>query len=239
VHFSEPRGVKQAHVFRVLIHIDAKEDLMFYHHPREELIANGKVPWKEFAWHPGHANGELDEDELHPNLQRCDQDLAFQRHRRDDDEGDGDDSHPQNRGFINIFTDWMDVRSRGKEQQSDRGHPRSWFRGESSRRRNREGHDQSLPPSRSSPLPEECRALRQLWCSKGSLSKMEQHFGRKGQDSKEGSPAQMKLLSPVEATRDASDDIVIVPNQLDFSQMEHQIEWASKDALDAIVILPD
>jgi hypothetical protein len=49
----------------------------------------------------------------------------------------------------------------------------------------------------------------------------------------------MKLMSSVETSRDGSDAIVIVPNQLDFSQMELQIEWASKDASDAIVILPD
>jgi hypothetical protein len=30
-------------VFRALLHIDAIEDLMFYHFPRDELLANGKV----------------------------------------------------------------------------------------------------------------------------------------------------------------------------------------------------
>jgi hypothetical protein len=50
VHFVRPRGTKSAHVFRVLIHIDAVEDLMFYHYPREELIEDGKVPWREFRW---------------------------------------------------------------------------------------------------------------------------------------------------------------------------------------------
>jgi hypothetical protein len=68
VHFSRRRGVKHAHAFWVLIHIDAIEDMMFYHHPQEELIADGKVLWKLFAWRLGHADGELDEDELHPNL---------------------------------------------------------------------------------------------------------------------------------------------------------------------------
>jgi hypothetical protein len=77
VHFSRPMGVKQSHVFRVLIHIDVMEDLMFYHHPHEELLANRKVPWMEFAWRPGHADGELDEEELHPQPQRCDQQLPF------------------------------------------------------------------------------------------------------------------------------------------------------------------
>jgi hypothetical protein len=50
VHFVRPRGMKQSHVFRVLIHIDVVEDLLFYHYPRDELLADGKVPWREFAW---------------------------------------------------------------------------------------------------------------------------------------------------------------------------------------------
>jgi hypothetical protein len=55
-HFSRPKAVKQSHVFRVLVHIDAVEDLLFYHHPREDLIANGKVPWKDFSWRFGRAS---------------------------------------------------------------------------------------------------------------------------------------------------------------------------------------
>jgi hypothetical protein len=41
---------------------------------------------------------------------------------------------------------------------------------------------------------------------------MEQHFGKKGLGSEEGSSSQMKLMSPVEASRDGSDAIVIMPN---------------------------
>jgi hypothetical protein len=43
--------------FWVLVHIDIVEDLLFYHHPREDLIADGKIMWKEFAWRSGHADG--------------------------------------------------------------------------------------------------------------------------------------------------------------------------------------
>jgi hypothetical protein len=35
-------------VFKVLIHLDVVEDLLFYHHPRHELIADGKAPWRKF-----------------------------------------------------------------------------------------------------------------------------------------------------------------------------------------------
>jgi hypothetical protein len=48
-HFIRTRAIKHSHVFLVLIHIDAIEDLLFYHYPREGLIADGKVPWKDFS----------------------------------------------------------------------------------------------------------------------------------------------------------------------------------------------
>jgi hypothetical protein len=64
--FVRPRGVKSAHVFRVLIHINAIEDLLFYHPTREELIEDGKIPWWDFGWQYGRIDGELEEDELHP-----------------------------------------------------------------------------------------------------------------------------------------------------------------------------
>jgi hypothetical protein len=50
IHYVRPRQMKNAHVFKVLIHIDAIEDLLFYHHPRDELIQEGKTPWRDFRW---------------------------------------------------------------------------------------------------------------------------------------------------------------------------------------------
>jgi hypothetical protein len=49
VHFTRPREVKKGNVFKVLVHIDVVEDLLFYHYPREELIANGKILWRDFV----------------------------------------------------------------------------------------------------------------------------------------------------------------------------------------------
>jgi hypothetical protein len=43
--------------------------LLFYHHPRDELIQDGKVPWQEFKWQMGRADGDLDEEDLHPPYQ--------------------------------------------------------------------------------------------------------------------------------------------------------------------------
>jgi hypothetical protein len=39
-----PRSVIHTHVFRVLIHIEVVEDLMFFHYSRAKLIQDGKVP---------------------------------------------------------------------------------------------------------------------------------------------------------------------------------------------------
>jgi hypothetical protein len=46
VHFVRPREMVKGHAFKILIHLDVVEDLMFYHYPREEMLTNGKVPWR-------------------------------------------------------------------------------------------------------------------------------------------------------------------------------------------------
>jgi hypothetical protein len=89
IHVVRPRGFMHSHVFKVLIHIDVVEDLAFYHFPQEELLADGKVPWKEFAWKSGVPNGELDEEDLHPPPSRYYHiETPLRRHPRDDEEGD-------------------------------------------------------------------------------------------------------------------------------------------------------
>jgi hypothetical protein len=62
VHFVRPREMKQANVFRIIIHLEV-EDLMFYHYPREELLADGKIPWREFPWRFRCPDGELQEED--------------------------------------------------------------------------------------------------------------------------------------------------------------------------------
>jgi hypothetical protein len=48
IQFVRPREMKRAHIFKVLIHIDVVDDLAFYHYLREELLVDGKTPWREF-----------------------------------------------------------------------------------------------------------------------------------------------------------------------------------------------
>jgi hypothetical protein len=65
-------------------------------------------------------------------------------------------------------SNWIDGRNRNRDPQSNRGRNRNWYRGDSSRGRNRDCIDLSLPPNQDSPSPDERRALRQLWQYRGS-----------------------------------------------------------------------
>jgi hypothetical protein len=66
VHFVRPREAIKGHVFKILIHLDVMEDLMFYHYLREEPLADGKVPLREFPWQYGQPDGNDLSDYLHP-----------------------------------------------------------------------------------------------------------------------------------------------------------------------------
>jgi hypothetical protein len=68
VHFVRPREAIKGHVFKILIHLDVMEDLMFYHYLREEPLADGKVPLREFPWQYGQPDGNDLSDYLHPLL---------------------------------------------------------------------------------------------------------------------------------------------------------------------------
>jgi hypothetical protein len=40
----KPRDVLDTNGFRVLIHLDTVEDMMFYRYPKADLIVDGKAP---------------------------------------------------------------------------------------------------------------------------------------------------------------------------------------------------
>jgi hypothetical protein len=92
VHLVRPRGTKYTHVFRVRIHIDVVEDLMFYHYPRKELIEDGRVPWKDFHWQYGRPDEDLGEDDLHPPTRFCGQQGLQPRYHPRYDEDDADNN---------------------------------------------------------------------------------------------------------------------------------------------------
>jgi hypothetical protein len=145
VHFVRPRNVQWSHVFRVLIHIDAVEDLLFYHYPREELIADGKVPWRDFSWQYGRADGELQEEELHPPTRYCGQDWRRPRGPPPNDD-DADRNHKRSRGrsFMDRMSRCMDDRG-SRERQRARTNASGWFGGESSHGRTRKLKEQTPP----------------------------------------------------------------------------------------------
>jgi hypothetical protein len=58
--------MRKGHVFKIFVRIGMVEDLLFYHFPREALISNGKIPWRDFTWQFGRPDGEYDEGEFTP-----------------------------------------------------------------------------------------------------------------------------------------------------------------------------
>lgn len=138
VHFTMPRSANKGHVFRVFIHIDKVEDLLFYHYPWEELIADGRVQWRDFYWQHGQADGELDEEELHPPEDNCRLDRQrFWHYRDDDDENDHGHKRSKGRGFMGRVSNWIDSKGKGRDRNTERDHGNGWYRGETSQGRTR------------------------------------------------------------------------------------------------------
>jgi hypothetical protein len=47
--------------------------LLFYHYPRDVLLADGKVSWRDFAWQYGRPNGDIEDEALIPLTRSCGQ----------------------------------------------------------------------------------------------------------------------------------------------------------------------
>jgi hypothetical protein len=88
IHFVRPRGMLHSRIFKILIHINVVEDLSFYHFPREELLVDGKMPWRELLWFPDCPDGEVDEEEFNPPPRFCASNFEL-RWRPDDDDNHG------------------------------------------------------------------------------------------------------------------------------------------------------
>jgi hypothetical protein len=158
-HAARPRGVKSNHIFKVLVHIEAVEDMLFYHYSREELVADGNIPWWEFKWQMGKMDGDLEEEILEPPTRFCCQSRS---RSREDDDFDRDQRRPRPRGLLEKMSGWMESRGRSKDRQSERSRGSNWYQGESSRAGNRRGRDISPPLSRDAMSAPERRALRLL-----------------------------------------------------------------------------
>ncbi|GJN32815.1 hypothetical protein PR202_gb21346 [Eleusine coracana subsp. coracana] len=136
IQFSRPRGMNPGHVFKIFIHIDVVEDLMFYHFPREELLADGKVPWRDFTWEFGRADGELthDDDDVPPPIRHCGAAREGQWCPRDeDDDHDREPRRSRTRGILRRVSGCMDGGNRNRDCTDRKEHGSGWHRGESSR----------------------------------------------------------------------------------------------------------
>jgi hypothetical protein len=94
---------------------------------------------------------------------------------------------------------------RSKERHIERDRSRSWYRGDSSRGGNREGRDMSLPPDRSTPPPDERRALRELWQCKDAST-------QEGLGMSETAQRVEQIMLTQQMPMD-SDAIVIIPTE--------------------------
>jgi hypothetical protein len=245
-----------AHVFRILIHIDVVEDLLFYHHPREELVQDGKVPWQEFMWQLGQANGDLEEEDLHPPTKVCGPDLgSLRRHLRDDDDPDCDHKKPRPRGFISRMTGCIEGRGRCR----DRAPPPTWRSGggweggESFRGRVRGSMQDESPQGMGTFSHEEKRTLEKLW----NEEKLEQqprnsevqfrHSDAIVIEPHEEKVFHQSLNVQVQQPRVQASDVIVIHPQHEWTQTEHSLagqsnaERISSDAngtSDIIVIYP-
>jgi hypothetical protein len=134
VHFVRLRGVRKAHVFKILIHINVVEDLLFYHHPHEERMVDGKIPWRKFKWQLGHPNGDLidEEDRLVPPTRLCDSGPEVRWHRRYDEDGDRDHKRPWPQSIMRCVSDWMDSRGKSRNRHAEDHRGSGCYQGESS-----------------------------------------------------------------------------------------------------------
>jgi hypothetical protein len=173
IHFVRPRGMKHAHIFKILIHIGVVEDLSFYHFPHEELLADGKVSWQEFTWFPGCLDGKVVEEEFNPYPRFCAPSSEPRWRPNDVEDQDREHKRDRSRGLMQKVSTWIDNRGRSKNRSNTDGRHGGWLVGESSRGRNVSGRA-SLPPTRNSPPADEHRAMQRLWQEKGMVAETAQ-----------------------------------------------------------------
>lgn len=132
--------------FRVFVHLDYVDDLMFYHQPSDELRAAGRQHFREFFWQYGKSDGDIEDDDLLLPPRHCRDGSEIRRRRREDDDDDRDRRRPQTRELLQRVSRWIDGRGRAKDRAQERGQGNGWYPGEPSRYRSRTNTTNSPPP---------------------------------------------------------------------------------------------
>jgi hypothetical protein len=225
VHFVRPRGAMNAHVLNILIHVDVVEDLLFYHYPHEDLLADGKVPWRDFVWQFGRPDGDNDDDEIPPPTHFYGNPTVQRRYHRDDEDDDGNRERPRARGIMHRMSSWIEGRGRSRSRAPHACHGSGWFTGDSSRNRSPRQRNLSSPPSCDDLSLEEQRAIKELWNARA----VEQTPHRSLDTSDQ---------IPQDDNR-PSDAIVIFLQRIDVVEPTFVPAWKTRlDNSDAIVINP-
>jgi hypothetical protein len=116
------------------------EDLLFYHHPPEQLRAERIVQLREFHWYPDKPDGEIEHDAIRPR-ERYYRPYGDRRRYRDD-------RRPRGRQLLDGMMRWLDNCSRGRSEHRDGGRRERRFGGTPSRRRRATYFSHSPPPGR-------------------------------------------------------------------------------------------
>jgi hypothetical protein len=93
---------------------------MFYHHPPEQLLAEGKTQLHEFFWRPGQLDGDMVDEDIWPIERHYRPDRDPRRHRREDVDEDRDERHPRGREILRGVSRWIDSRRKGRSRTTPR-----------------------------------------------------------------------------------------------------------------------
>jgi hypothetical protein len=121
---------------KVLVHVDSVDDLMHYHHPLEQLDAEGRVQLRELRWIPGRPDGDLDDDLEQSVVRFCRPAYESRRRPRDDEDEARGGGRRRGIEFLDGVPRWFsnqrrsggDDRNQGRSEGRHRGEPPSWRR---------------------------------------------------------------------------------------------------------------
>lgn len=114
VSFVRPCNVKGTVTYRVLIHLDYVEDLFFYQHPTDELRAEGRVPFREFVWEYGRADGDFEDEDPVQLPRHCNDmnDRGWIPREEDDEDRDRGRRQSRQRDLVHRVTRCFDARGK-------------------------------------------------------------------------------------------------------------------------------
>jgi hypothetical protein len=110
---------------------------VFYHYPKDDLLTDGKPPWREFEWQQGILDSDLVDKEFDPVTAFYGFGNQLNWRRRDDEDEDRGHKHPRSHSILKRMSGWMDNSSNARSRGDGANRGSGWYRGEPSHGRNR------------------------------------------------------------------------------------------------------